>query len=166
MAIKVGGAGRKYKVPYPTLYASESDNKDAKLYNCVQRGLQNSLEMMPMFFLVLGLGRLQHPTVPAALGLVFTMGWIFDFIGYSTGDPKNHMNAGGDCFTLQAGPLLLPLKRLSLFKEVEVIGKSYSMFSLSLREKKDANVIQGNKAVKYLYGEMERVFVFPNTKFV
>ncbi|KAF9625236.1 hypothetical protein IFM89_020822 [Coptis chinensis] len=94
MAIKVGGARRKYKVPYPTLYASESDNKDAKLYNCVQRGHQNSLEMMPVFFLVLGLGGLQHPTVAAALGLVFTVGRIFYFIGYSTGDPKNRMKAG------------------------------------------------------------------------
>jgi len=26
----------RYKVFYPTLYASESENKDAKLFNCVQ----------------------------------------------------------------------------------------------------------------------------------
>jgi hypothetical protein len=26
----------RFKVPYPTLYASESENKDAKLFNCVQ----------------------------------------------------------------------------------------------------------------------------------
>lgn len=27
---------RRYNVPYPTLYAIESENKDAKLFNCVQ----------------------------------------------------------------------------------------------------------------------------------
>lgn len=26
----------RYSVPYPTMYASEADNKDAKLFNCVQ----------------------------------------------------------------------------------------------------------------------------------
>ncbi|KAF8008106.1 hypothetical protein BT93_K1938 [Corymbia citriodora subsp. variegata] len=36
MAAQVGMARKKYKVFYPTLYASESDNKDAKLFNCVQ----------------------------------------------------------------------------------------------------------------------------------
>ncbi|KAF9626562.1 hypothetical protein IFM89_035447, partial [Coptis chinensis] len=34
-----------YKVPYPTLYASECDNKDAELFNCVQKGHQNSKEI-------------------------------------------------------------------------------------------------------------------------
>lgn len=29
----------RYKVPYPTLYAVESENKDAKLFNCVQVNL-------------------------------------------------------------------------------------------------------------------------------
>ncbi|KAF9619425.1 hypothetical protein IFM89_007000, partial [Coptis chinensis] len=32
--------------------------------------------------------------IAAALGLVFTVGWIFYFIGYSTCDPNNHMKAG------------------------------------------------------------------------
>ena len=29
----------RYKVPYPTLYAVESESKDAKLFNCVQVNL-------------------------------------------------------------------------------------------------------------------------------
>jgi glutathione S-transferase len=36
MGFQVGSARKKYKVPYPTLYAIESENKDAKLFNCVQ----------------------------------------------------------------------------------------------------------------------------------
>ncbi|KAF9616482.1 hypothetical protein IFM89_029779 [Coptis chinensis] len=35
-----------------------------------------------------------HPTVPATLGLVFIVGQIFYFIGYSIGDPNNRMKAG------------------------------------------------------------------------
>jgi hypothetical protein len=36
MSLQVANARRKYKVPYPTMYAVESENKDAKLFNCVQ----------------------------------------------------------------------------------------------------------------------------------
>lgn len=36
MSLQVGKARRKYKVSYPTLYAVESENRDAKLFNCVQ----------------------------------------------------------------------------------------------------------------------------------
>lgn len=36
MSAQVGGARRKYKVALPALYASESDNKDAKIFNCIQ----------------------------------------------------------------------------------------------------------------------------------
>ena len=36
MSFQVGKARRKYKVFYPTMYAVESENKDAKLFNCVQ----------------------------------------------------------------------------------------------------------------------------------
>ncbi|XLS64615.1 hypothetical protein HN51_024589 [Arachis hypogaea] len=38
MVAQVAIARTRYKVPYPTLYASESQNKDAtaKLFNCIQ----------------------------------------------------------------------------------------------------------------------------------
>ena len=36
MGVQVGKARKRYKVYYPTLYAIESENKDAKLFNCVQ----------------------------------------------------------------------------------------------------------------------------------
>jgi len=36
MGIQAGKARRKDKVSYPTMYAVESENKDAKLFNCIQ----------------------------------------------------------------------------------------------------------------------------------
>ncbi|KQK13597.1 hypothetical protein BRADI_1g11220v3 [Brachypodium distachyon] len=94
MAFQVGKARRKYKVAYPTLYAVESENKDAKLFNCVQRGHQNSLEMMPMFFVMVLLGGLQHPVVAAGLGALYTVARFFYFKGYATGVPDNRLKLG------------------------------------------------------------------------
>ncbi|CAL4918648.1 unnamed protein product [Urochloa decumbens] len=94
MSFQVGKARKKYKVLYPTMYAVESENKDAKLFNCVQRGHQNSLEMMPMFFVMLLLGGLQHPTIAAGLGGLYTVARFFYFKGYATGDPRNRMKIG------------------------------------------------------------------------
>ena len=51
MAFMVGKARKKYKVPYPTLYAIESENKDAKLFNCVQV-LFPFPPSLPLFFLI------------------------------------------------------------------------------------------------------------------
>ncbi|CAL4943981.1 unnamed protein product [Urochloa decumbens] len=95
MSFQVGKARRKYKVFYPTMYAIESENKDAKLFNCVQRGHQNSLEMMPMFFVMLLLGGLQHPTIAAGLGVLYMVARFFYFKGYATGVPDNRLKIGG-----------------------------------------------------------------------
>ncbi|RDX90438.1 Microsomal glutathione S-transferase 3, partial [Mucuna pruriens] len=94
MAAQVGIARKKYKVFYPTLYASESENKDANLFNCVQRGHQNSLETMPIFFMLAILGGLKHPCVCAALGALYTVARYFYFTGYATGEPKNRLTIG------------------------------------------------------------------------
>ncbi|KAG2710865.1 hypothetical protein I3760_04G049200 [Carya illinoinensis] len=94
MAGQVGKARKRFNVPYPTLYALESDNKDAKLFNCVQRGHQNSLEMMPMFFTLMMLGGMRHPCTCAALGLLYTVSRVFYFKGYATGDPQKRLTVG------------------------------------------------------------------------
>nr|VDD22036.1 unnamed protein product [Brassica oleracea] len=83
-----------YNVPYPTLYAIESENKDAKLFNCVQRGHQNSLEMMPMYFVLMILGGMKHPCICACLGLLYNITRFFYFKGYSTGDPMKRLTIG------------------------------------------------------------------------
>ncbi|KAI3889201.1 hypothetical protein MKX03_024655 [Papaver bracteatum] len=103
MAFQVGKARMKYKVFYPVMYATESENKDAKLFNCVQRGHQNSLEMMPMFFVMLGLGGLQHPLIAASLGLLYVVGRFLYFTGYATGDPQNRLKPGGISFLALTG---------------------------------------------------------------
>ena len=95
MSFQVGAARKKYKVFYPTMYATEAENKDAKRFNCVQRGHQNSIEMMPLFFATLLLGGLQHPVVAAALGLLYTVARFFYFKGYATGVPENRYKLGG-----------------------------------------------------------------------
>jgi len=94
MGIQVGKARRKDKVSYPTMYAVESENKDAKLFNCIQRGHQNSLEVMPLFFAMLLLGGLRHPAAAAGLGALYTVARLFYFTGYATGVPRNRMRIG------------------------------------------------------------------------
>ncbi|CAI0411153.1 unnamed protein product [Linum tenue] len=94
MSIQVVKARKKYNVPYPTLYAVESENKQASLFNCVQRGHQNSLEMMPVFFMLMVLGGLRHPCIAAALGAFFIFTRYFYFSGYATGDPKKRLTIG------------------------------------------------------------------------
>ncbi|XP_024009848.1 microsomal glutathione S-transferase 3 [Eutrema salsugineum] len=84
----------RYNVPYPTLYAIESKNKDAKLFNCVQRGHQNSLEIMPMYFILMILGGMKHPCFCAGLGLLYNITRFFYFKGYSTGDPMKRLTIG------------------------------------------------------------------------
>ncbi|BBG99714.1 microsomal glutathione s-transferase, putative [Prunus dulcis] len=78
----------KYKVPYPTLYASESDNKEAKVFQlCSERPPELS-GIDPLFFVLLLLGGLKHPCISAGLGLLYTVTRYFYFKGYSTGDPR------------------------------------------------------------------------------
>ncbi|XP_010435550.1 PREDICTED: microsomal glutathione S-transferase 3 [Camelina sativa] len=103
MSFQVGGARKRYKVFYPSLYAIESENKDAKLFNCVQRGHQNSLEMMPMYFLLMILGGMKHPCICACLGLLYNVSRFFYFKGYSTGDPKNRLTIGKYGFLAMLG---------------------------------------------------------------
>ncbi|GLJ16063.1 hypothetical protein SUGI_0267090 [Cryptomeria japonica] len=109
MAIQVGKARKRYNVPYPTLYAIESENKDAKKFNCVQRGHQNSLEMMPVFFLLLILGGLQYPVVSSILGVFYCLARYSYFTGYSTGEPQNRLTYGKFNFLAILGLMLCTL---------------------------------------------------------
>ncbi|KMZ69060.1 Microsomal glutathione S-transferase 3 [Zostera marina] len=88
MAISVGQARKKYNVMYPTMYAIESENKNAKPFNCVQRGHQNSLEMMPTFFATLLVSGIHHPLIASTLGSLYTISRFFYFKNYSLGEPS------------------------------------------------------------------------------
>ncbi|XP_074573708.1 uncharacterized protein LOC141830119 [Curcuma longa] len=107
MAIQVGKARRRYNVPYPALYAIESENKDAKLFNCVQRGHQNSLEMISVFFATLLVAGLQFPVAAAGIGASYTVARWFYFKGYSTGVPENRHKIGGLSFVAIWGLIIL-----------------------------------------------------------
>ncbi|KAJ4762694.1 Microsomal glutathione S-transferase 3 [Rhynchospora pubera] len=98
MGIQVGKARKKYNVPYPALYAIESENKEAKLFNCVQRGHQNSIEYMAVFFVNLLVGGLQHPLISAGLGAIYIISRFFYFKLYSTGNPENRVKPVGLSF--------------------------------------------------------------------
>ncbi|XP_034682454.1 microsomal glutathione S-transferase 3 [Vitis riparia] len=106
MAISVGKARKKYKVSLPNLYALESENKDAKLFNCVQRGHQNSLEMMPVFFVLMILGGIGYPLTCAALGSLYIVSRYFYFTGYSTGNPENRLTIGKFSFLAIPGLMI------------------------------------------------------------
>ncbi|KVI03016.1 microsomal glutathione S-transferase 3-like [Cynara cardunculus var. scolymus] len=94
MQIQVGRARKKYNVPYPILYATEADSKDYKIYNCIQRGHQNSLEVLPIFFILMVLGGLRHPITCSVLGVVYIVSRFFYFTGYASGDPKGRLPLG------------------------------------------------------------------------
>jgi len=121
MGIQVGKARRKDKVSYPTMYAVESENKDAKLFNCIQRGHQNSLEVMPLFFAILLLGGLRHPAAAAGLGALYTVARLFYFTGYATGVPHNRMRIGSGSGT-RVPCMQCCRVRLSIVAGVGLIG--------------------------------------------
>jgi glutathione S-transferase len=50
--------------------------------------------MMPVFFVMLLLGGLQHPTIAAGLGALYTVARFFYFKGYATGVPDNRLKIG------------------------------------------------------------------------
>ncbi|KAF3641647.1 hypothetical protein BC332_05053 [Capsicum chinense] len=106
MSFQVGKARKKYKVTYPTMYAIESENKDAKFFNCVQRGHQNSIEAMPMFFMLMIVGGIRHPLICSSLGAVYIVSRYFYFTGYSTGDPQNRLKIGGFNFLAIMGLMI------------------------------------------------------------
>lgn len=119
MAIQVVKARKKYNVPYPAMYASEAENKDAKLFNCVQRGHQNSLELMPVFFMLMIVGGIKHPLVCSSLGTVYIFARLGYFIGYATGVPENRLTIGKYNLVMIFGLMIC-----SLFSGVNILASS------------------------------------------
>ncbi|KAI7889940.1 uncharacterized protein EV154DRAFT_512898 [Mucor mucedo] len=90
LAMKVGGARRAAKVPYPYMYAEKEEaEKDPKknVFNCTQRAHQNTLEILPIYNTLLLVGGIKYPEVSAAAGVLFILGRIVFVSGYSTGNP-------------------------------------------------------------------------------
>ncbi|EDQ90427.1 uncharacterized protein MONBRDRAFT_31833 [Monosiga brevicollis MX1] len=100
-SFRVGGARKKWKIGYPTMYARPGDGKcttkkDADLFNCVQRAHQNLLENTPTFLTLLFLAAIKYPLYTAIGGQVYVASRFFYALGYCTGDPeKRHRGSFG-----------------------------------------------------------------------
>eukprot|EP00850_Spirogloea_muscicola_P006558 SM000031S11567 [mRNA] locus=s31:374788:375926:- [translate_table: standard] len=92
----------RYGVNLPIMYATETDSKQFKEFNCVQRGHQQALEILPQFLVLLVLGGLQHPYTATIGGVLYLLGRFFYFAGYSQGDPSKRLSGGGGRATLVA----------------------------------------------------------------
>jgi len=87
MGVNVMKARKRYNVEYPALYAPDS-NPQAKAFNCIQRGHQNTLENYPSFLLMLGLGSIEYPLVSSIGGAIWLLGRLAYFQGYASGQPE------------------------------------------------------------------------------
>ncbi|KAL1833511.1 hypothetical protein ACET3Z_003162 [Daucus carota] len=106
MVYQVVKARIKYNVRLPRLYALESENKDAKLFNCIQRGHQNTLEWMPLFLMLMAMGGIKHPIMSSVFGFIYVVARFFYFTGYSTGHPQKRLTVGVYNYMALVGLLL------------------------------------------------------------
>ncbi|KAJ3270711.1 Microsomal glutathione S-transferase 3 [Terramyces sp. JEL0728] len=99
LGFKVGGARRKAKVPYPLMYATADEAEKDKLkhvFNCVQRGHQNTLENIPGFLILLLVSAIEYPLISAVSGAVYLASRVVYAGGYGTGEPgKRNRGAFG-----------------------------------------------------------------------
>ncbi|XP_014843267.1 PREDICTED: microsomal glutathione S-transferase 3-like [Poecilia mexicana] len=87
LAVKVGGARKKYQVKYPAMYS----DKD-QIFNCIQRAHQNTLEVYPQWLVFQTIAAFVYPLTASVLGAIWVTSRFFYAWGYYTGDPSKRMN--------------------------------------------------------------------------
>ena len=83
----------RYNVKLPNLYAFKSSNKNAVLFNCIQRGHQNFLEQLPLivlsvFYMCYGVDRTNTAGV---LLLLISFARILYAVGYRSDNVRNRL---------------------------------------------------------------------------
>ena len=83
MAGAVMKARKEFNVLYPNLYATPGYHKQADEFNRVQRGHQNSFELMTTFTITSLLGGLKYPIACSLYGVFFSLGNVLYLKGYA-----------------------------------------------------------------------------------
>lgn len=83
MAGKVMQARKNFNVLYPNMYATPGFHKEADAFNRVQRGHQNSFEMITTFTITSLLGGLKYPIACSVYGVFFSLGNCLYLMGYA-----------------------------------------------------------------------------------
>ncbi|KAI0697570.1 membrane-associated proteins in eicosanoid and glutathione metabolism [Cytidiella melzeri] len=87
----VGRARRAAGIKYPQLYAEKAEAEssiNAKVFNCVQRAHQNTLENLPTVIFSTLIAGLVYPTFAGSLCATWSVARLLYTIGYSSGDPN------------------------------------------------------------------------------
>ncbi|KAI0094312.1 membrane-associated proteins in eicosanoid and glutathione metabolism [Irpex rosettiformis] len=88
--VRVGGARKAAGIKYPQLYAEKAEaqsNREARLFNCVQRAHQNTLENLPTALFSTLVAGLVYPRFAGCACAFWSVARIIYTIGYGSGDP-------------------------------------------------------------------------------
>eukprot|EP00111_Clytia_hemisphaerica_P024191 TCONS_00071290-protein len=98
------------------MYSSDNE-KEGKIFNCIQRAHQNTLEVYAPTMMVMLLGGIKHPMLCAGSGAVWLFSRLVYAHGYYTGDPaKRSRGAFGylGLFTMYGCTISLGLSMLGM----------------------------------------------------
>ncbi|THG99861.1 hypothetical protein EW026_g2555 [Hermanssonia centrifuga] len=102
VSLVVGKARKAAHIAYPQLYAEKDEalmSKSARIFNCVQRSHQNTLEHITMIVSSTLIAGLSRPGLAASLCISWVLGRVSYTIGYSTGDAAKRNSWGAPLVT-------------------------------------------------------------------
>ncbi|KAI0782343.1 membrane-associated proteins in eicosanoid and glutathione metabolism [Irpex lacteus] len=88
--VRVGGARKAAGIKYPQLYAEKAEaqsNRAARLFNCVQRAHQNTLENLPTTLFSTLIAGLVYPKFAGSAAAFWSVARVIYTIGYGSGEP-------------------------------------------------------------------------------